>query len=66
MAAAQCGSDENDGIGDVRMWFRLNGEDMADSNTIQTVEKDTAVLVCQTAVELKTGDKLEIVIATDV
>ncbi|CAF4356177.1 unnamed protein product, partial [Adineta steineri] len=66
MAAAQCGSDDDDGVGDVRMWLRLNGEDMADSNTIQTVEKDTAVLVCQTAVELKKGDKLEVVLATDV
>ncbi|CAF1354496.1 unnamed protein product [Adineta steineri] len=66
MAAAQVGSDEDNGIGDVRMWLRLNGEDMADSNTIQTVEKDTAVLVCQTAVELKSGDKLEVVLATDV
>ncbi|CAF4160905.1 unnamed protein product [Adineta steineri] len=66
MAAAQVGSEDDDGVGDVRMWFRLNGEDMADSNTIQTVEKDTAVLVCQTAIEIKTGDKLEIVIATDV
>ncbi|CAF1382994.1 unnamed protein product [Adineta steineri] len=66
MAAAQCGSDENDGVGDVRVWMRLNGEDMVDSNTIQTVDKDTAVLVCQTAVEIKKGDKLEIVIATDV
>ncbi|CAF4069251.1 unnamed protein product [Adineta steineri] len=66
MAAAQCGSDDDDGVGDVRMWLRLNGEDMADSNTIQTVEKDTAVLVCQTAVELKKGDKLEVILATDV
>ncbi|CAF1435874.1 unnamed protein product [Adineta steineri] len=66
MAAAQVGSDDDNGVGDVHMWFRLNGEDMADSNTIQTVEKDTAVLVCQTAVELKKGDKLEVVLATDV
>ncbi|CAF1069956.1 unnamed protein product [Adineta steineri] len=66
MAAAQCGSDENDGIGDVRVWMRLNGKDMADSNTIQTVDKDTAVLVCQTAVEIKKGDKLEMVFVTDV
>ncbi|CAF1114187.1 unnamed protein product [Adineta steineri] len=66
LAAAQCGSDNNDGIGEVRVWMRLNGEDMADSNTIQSIDKDTAVLVCQTAVEIKRGDKLEIMYSADV
>ncbi|CAF4264073.1 unnamed protein product, partial [Adineta steineri] len=59
MAAAQCGSDENDGIGDVHLWMKLNGKDIANSNTIQTVNKDTAVLVCQTAMVIQAGDKLE-------
>ncbi|CAF4458677.1 unnamed protein product, partial [Adineta steineri] len=39
---------------------------MADSNTIQSIDKDTAVLVCQTAVEIKRGDKLEIMYSADV
>ncbi|CAF3817222.1 unnamed protein product [Adineta steineri] len=66
MAAAQCGSDENDGIGDVHLWMKLNGKDIANSNTIQTVNKDTAVLVCQTAMVIQAGDKLEMIFSTDV
>ncbi|CAF0892647.1 unnamed protein product [Adineta steineri] len=66
MAAAQVGSDEDDGIGDVHLWMKLNGKDIANSNTIQTVNKDTAVLVCQTAMVIQAGDKLEMIFSTDV
>ncbi|CAF1002086.1 unnamed protein product [Adineta steineri] len=66
MAAAQCGSDKDDGIGDVHLWMKLNGKNIANSNTIQTVNKDTAVLVCQTAMVIQAGDKLEMIFSTDV
>ncbi|CAF4211802.1 unnamed protein product, partial [Adineta steineri] len=59
MAAAQVGSDKEDGIGDVHLWMKLNGKDIANSNTIQTVNRDTSVLVCQTAIKIKAGDKIE-------
>ncbi|CAF0769198.1 unnamed protein product [Adineta steineri] len=66
MAAAQCGSDKEDGIGDVHLWMKLNGKDIANSNTIQTVNKDTSVLVSQTAIEIKAGDKIEMAFSADV
>ncbi|CAF0856985.1 unnamed protein product [Adineta steineri] len=66
MAAAQCGSDKEDGIGDVHLWMKLNGKDIANSNTIQTVNKDTSVLVSQTAIEIKAGDKIEMAFSTDI
>ena len=66
MAAAQVGSDGGGGLGDVHLWFRLNGQDMNNSNTIQTVNNDTAVLVCQTAVILQIGDQLQLIFSTDV
>ncbi|CAF0723008.1 unnamed protein product [Adineta steineri] len=66
MAAAQVGSDKEDGIGDVHLWMKLNGKDIANSNTIQTVNRDTSVLVCQTAIKIKAGDKIEMVFSTDV
>ena len=66
IAAAQVGSDGGGGLGDVHLWFRLNGQDMDNSNTIQTVNNDTAVLICQTAVVLQTGDQLQLMLSTDV
>ncbi|CAF1202200.1 unnamed protein product [Adineta steineri] len=66
MASAQVGSDNEDGIGDVHLWMKLNGKDMANSNTIQTVNKDTSVLICQTAIVIKAGDKLQMVFSADV
>ncbi|CAF1354457.1 unnamed protein product [Adineta steineri] len=66
MAAAQVGSDKEDGIGDVHLWMKLNGKDIANSNTIQTVNRDTSVLVCQTAIKIKAGDKIEMAFSTDV
>lgn len=67
MGAAQVGSFSAQSVGDVHLWMRLNQEDMANSNTIQTiVNKDTAVLVCQTVVVLKAGDQLQLMFSTDV
>lgn len=59
MAAAQVGSSA-DGSGSVRMWMRVNGKDVANSNTEQTIEPGfTAVLVCQGIAEVKAGDTIE-------
>ena len=67
MAAAQVGNLSAQSIGDVHLWMRLNQEDMANSNTIQTiVNKDTGVLVCQTVVVLKAGDQLQLMFSTEV
>ncbi len=61
MAAAQVGSSGGKGKGTVRMWMRQNGQDVANSNTEQTIaEGFTAVLVCQGVAEIKAGDKLEV------
>ena len=57
MAAAQVGGK---GKGSVRMWMRLNGKDIDNSNTEQTVEGSTSVVVCQGVGEFKAGDKLEL------
>jgi hypothetical protein len=59
MAAAQIGGK---GKGLVRMWMRLNGKDIENSNTEQFVDGEfTAVLVCQGVAELKRGNKIEVV-----
>ena len=61
MAAAQVGSADGTGKGSVRLWVRQNGEDVANSNTEQTILPGfTAVLVCQGVAEIKSGDKLEL------
>ncbi len=61
MAAAQVGSADGKGKGSVRLWMRQNGEDVANSNTVQTITTGfTAVLVCQGVAEIKAGDKLEL------
>lgn len=60
MAAAQVGSTTS-GQGSVRMWMRVNGKDVDNSNTEQTIVSGfTAVLVCQGLAETKAGDKIEV------
>jgi hypothetical protein len=48
--------------GSVRIWMRVNGKDVDNSNTEQLVADPafTTVLVCQGVVELKKGDKVEV------
>jgi hypothetical protein len=60
MAAAQVGGK---GKGLVRMWMRLNGKDIDNSNTEQLIidPSFTAVLVCQGVAEVKRGDRIEVV-----
>ena len=61
-AAAQIGGN---GTGDVYLWLRVNGKDVEDSNSVQTVSSPTftAVLVAQTGITFKKGDVLEIMYA---
>jgi hypothetical protein len=58
LAAAQVGGKVK---GNVRMWMRINGKDVDNSNTEQLISEPgfTTVLVCQGVVELKKGDKVE-------
>jgi hypothetical protein len=64
MAAAQVGGKAK---GLVRMWMRLNGKDIDNSNTEQFVDGEfTAVLVCQGVAELKRGNKIEVVFSGSV
>jgi len=60
MAAAQVGGKAK---GLVRMWMRLNGKDIDNSNTEQYISDPsfTAVLVCQGVAEMKRGDRIEVV-----
>src|SRR4249920_751644 len=60
VAAAQVGGK---GKGLVRMWMRINGKDVDNSNTEQIITDPefTAVLVCQGVAELKRGDKVTVV-----
>ena len=59
MAAGQVGSADGKGQGAVRLWVKQNGEDVANSNTEQTILPGfTSVLVCQGVAEVKAGDKL--------
>jgi len=60
MAAAQVGGKAK---GLVRMWMRLNGKDIDNSNTEQLIGDPsfTAVLVCQGVAEVKRGDRIEVV-----
>ena len=47
--------------GTVRLWMRQNGQDVANSNTEQTINGSfTGVLVCQGIMECKAGDKVEL------
>ncbi|CAF1406747.1 unnamed protein product [Adineta steineri] len=66
IAAVQVASGDNNGIGDLHLWMKLNGNDIPNSNTIQSINKDTGVLICQSAIEIKVGDKLQMVYSTDV
>ena len=60
VAAAQVGGKTK---GLVRMWMRINGKDVDNSNTEQLITDPafTAVLVCQGVAEVKKGDKIEVV-----
>jgi len=60
IAAAQVGAKTK---GLVRMWMRVNGKDVDNSNTEQIITDPsfTAVLVCQGVAELKRGDKVTVV-----
>ncbi len=60
--AAQVGGT---GTGDVYLWVRVNGQDVTDSNSIQTIPSQgfTAVLVATTEMTFKAGDVLELVYA---
>jgi hypothetical protein len=59
MAAAQVGATSS-AKGAVRLWLRVNGKDVDNSNTEQTIVPGfTAVLVCQGVSEFKAGDKVE-------
>jgi hypothetical protein len=51
------------GKGSVRMWMKINGKDVDNSNTEQLIPDGefTAVLVCQGVAELKRGDKVTVV-----
>lgn len=57
MAAAQIGGKSK---ANVRLWMQVNGADVGNSNTEQSVldPTDTAVLVCQGLATLKKGDKV--------
>ena len=62
IAAAQVGSVNGKGKGSLRLWMRMNGQDVPNSNTEQTIVPGfTAVLVCQGVGEVKAGDRLELV-----
>jgi hypothetical protein len=64
MAAAQVGGKAK---GLVRMWMRLNGKDIDNSNTEQYLDGDyTTVLVCQGVAEMKRGNKIEVVFSGSV
>jgi hypothetical protein len=60
IAAAQVGGKAK---GLVRMWMRVNGKDVDNSNTEQIITDPsfTAVLVSQGVAELKRGDKVTVV-----
>jgi predicted RNA-binding protein with PUA domain len=60
IAAAQVGGKAK---GLVRMWMKINGKDVDNSNTEQLIGDPsfTAVLVCQGVAELKRGDKVTVV-----
>ena len=59
VAAAQVGGKTK---GLVRMWMRINGKDVDNSNTEQLITDPsfTAVLVCQGVAEVKRGDKITV------
>lgn len=60
LAAGQVGGKAK---GSVRIWMRINGKDVDNSNTEHFIADPsfTTVLVCQGVMELKKGDKVEVV-----
>ncbi len=62
--AAQVGG-INGATGDIYLWVRVNGKDVPDSNSIQTIPIAgfTTVLVSTTEMTFKDGDVLEFVYA---
>ncbi len=62
MAAVQAGATGGPSKGSVKLWMRVNGKDVDNSNTEQSIEnKSTGVVVCQGLAELKAGDKIQLV-----
>ena len=61
-AAAQVGGPKT---GEIYLWMRVNGKDVPDSNSIQTIPTAgfTAVLVSQSGMSFKKGDVIEFVFA---
>lgn len=59
MAAGQVGGAF---AGSVKIWIRLNGEDVPNTNTEQSIADPsfTAVQVCQGVYQLKAGDKVSV------
>ncbi|CAF1597691.1 unnamed protein product [Didymodactylos carnosus] len=51
------------GAGDLHLWYQLNGQQVENSNAIQTVssENEVSTTFTQLIVEIKQGDYLEIV-----
>ncbi|CAF1150363.1 unnamed protein product [Adineta steineri] len=47
-------------------YFVIAAAEVSSLNNIQSINKDTGVLVCQFAIEIKTGDKLQMLYSTDV
>ena len=65
IAASQVGATTEGGKGYVRLWMRVNGKDVDNSNTAQSVENGyTAALVSQGIIEAKAGDKIELMQAS--
>ncbi|CAF4154924.1 unnamed protein product, partial [Adineta steineri] len=66
VANAEVGSAEGThASGEVHLWMRLNGKDMPNSNTIQTIRNGSAViLICQTVIKLEAKDKVQLVFST--
>ena len=60
VAAGQVGSAKA-GKGTVKLWMRQNAKDVDNSNTEQTAAGgSTSVVVCQGVMELKAGDKIQV------
>ena len=66
MVSAQVGSDSGQGLGDVHLRMCLNGQDIPNSDTIQTVNMDTEILIGQPNPVIHAGDQLQIIFSTDV
>jgi hypothetical protein len=65
VAAAQVGRESGKSDDYVDLWLRVNGKDLAHSNTRQSVDnpKFTAVLVSQTVLVLKANDVIHVMIS---